>query len=166
MLRVSPIAVGVPQTIEPLDPIAIEAGAVARAKLTLAGFRINLARNESLIRLRDREWRDVSVTSYQYGRVVKTLRRESTAPLRYKVCSRTFDPVRVDPGRVSHNLVISSCRLLGYIKLRPIWNSPTSNQNLHKLNRNFHCFLHDVCPSQLATGNKFLSVLVDFAGMH
>ena len=51
VLRVTPIVVGVPQMIELQDPIAIEAGAVARAKLTLVGFRTNLAGNESLIRL-------------------------------------------------------------------------------------------------------------------
>lgn len=34
------------------DLIAIEAGAFAREKLTLEGFRANLVGNESLIRLR------------------------------------------------------------------------------------------------------------------
>jgi hypothetical protein len=50
-LSVSPITVGVAQMVDLKDPIAIKAGAVARVKLTLLGFRANLAGNESLIRL-------------------------------------------------------------------------------------------------------------------
>jgi hypothetical protein len=51
VLRVIPITVGAPQMVELEDPIAIDAGAVARVKLTLIGFRANLPGNESLIRL-------------------------------------------------------------------------------------------------------------------
>jgi len=52
VLRVSRITVGMPQMIDLADPIAIEAGSVVRLKLTLMGFRANLAGNESLVRLR------------------------------------------------------------------------------------------------------------------
>jgi hypothetical protein len=51
MLSVTPITAGVSQMIELQHPIAIEAGAVARLKLTLVGFRASLPGNESLIRM-------------------------------------------------------------------------------------------------------------------
>lgn len=50
VLRVEPIAIGIPQMIQLPDPIAVPASHPVRIRLTLAGFRRNLRGNESLAR--------------------------------------------------------------------------------------------------------------------
>jgi hypothetical protein len=51
VLAVATIAIGIPQTIQLPDPLAVPAGRPVRLKLALAGFRSKLPGNESLLRL-------------------------------------------------------------------------------------------------------------------
>jgi hypothetical protein len=51
VLRVEPIAIGIPQMIQLPDPIAVPASHPVRIRLTLAGFRRNLRGNESPVRI-------------------------------------------------------------------------------------------------------------------